>query len=37
LMWMLPRSEWGIYEHSAVVEPLDLAGEIARWSGVATI
>jgi len=37
LMWMLPRSEWGIYEHSAVVEPLDLAGEISRWSGVATI
>lgn len=37
LMWMLPRSEWGIYEHSAVVEPLDLAGEISRWSGVATV
>jgi len=37
LMWMLPRSEWGIYEYSAVVEPLDLAGEIARWSGVTTV
>jgi catechol-2,3-dioxygenase len=37
LMWMLPRSEWGIYEQSAVVDPLDLAGEIARWSGVVTI
>jgi catechol-2,3-dioxygenase len=34
LMWMLPRSEWGIYEQSAVVEPLDLAAEISRWSGV---
>jgi catechol-2,3-dioxygenase len=37
LMWMLPRSEWGIYEQSAVVDPLDLAAEISRWSGVATV
>jgi catechol-2,3-dioxygenase len=37
LMWMLPRSEWGIYEHSAVVDPLDMTKEIARWSGVVTV
>jgi catechol-2,3-dioxygenase len=37
LMWMLPRSEWGIYEQSAVVDPLDLVAEIARWSGVTTV
>jgi len=36
LMWMLPRSDWGVYEHSAPVDHLDLAGEIERWSGVAT-
>jgi len=36
LMWMLPRSDWGVYEHSAPVDHLDLAGEIKRWSGVAT-
>lgn len=36
LMWMLPRDEWGPYEHSAPVDPLDLAGEIQRWSGVHT-
>ncbi len=35
-MWMLPRSAWGEYEHSATVEHLDLAGEVSRWSGVAT-
>jgi len=36
LMWMLPRDAWGEYEASAPVEHLDLAGEVARWSGVAT-
>lgn len=36
LMWMLPRSEWGAYEHSAPVDPLDLAGEVRRWSDVHT-
>jgi catechol-2,3-dioxygenase len=36
IMWMLPRSEWGPYEHSAPVDPLDLDAEIERWSGVAT-
>jgi catechol-2,3-dioxygenase len=36
IMWMLPRAAWGEYEHSAVVEPLDLAGDVARWSGIGT-
>ena len=36
IMWMLPRSAWGEYEQAAVVEHLDLAGELARWSGVGT-
>lgn len=36
LMWMLPRNEWGPYEHSAPVDHLDLGGEVRRWSGVRT-
>ena len=36
LMWMLPRQEWGVYERSAPIDRLDLAGDIERWSGVAT-
>ncbi len=35
VMWMLPRSAWSSVE-AAVVEPLDLDGEVARWSGVRT-
>jgi hypothetical protein len=35
-MWMLPREAWGEHESSAVVERLDLAAEVTRWSGVAT-
>jgi catechol-2,3-dioxygenase len=36
VMWMLPRDDWGEHEHAAGVAPLDLAGEVARWSGVRT-
>ena len=36
IMWMLPRDDWGDYEHSATVEHLDLAAELTRWSGVRT-
>ena len=36
VMWMLPRAEWGRYEHEAVVEPVDLASEVARWRGAST-
>ena len=36
IMWMLPRSQWGDYARSAVVERLDLAAELDRWSGIHT-
>jgi hypothetical protein len=36
IMWMLPREEWGAYASTASVEPLDLAAEVSRWSGVPT-
>jgi catechol-2,3-dioxygenase len=36
VMWLLPRAAWGEHEHRAVVERLDLAHELATWSGVAT-
>lgn len=36
IMWMLPRDAWGEHESQAVIERLDLASEVARWSGVAT-
>jgi catechol-2,3-dioxygenase len=36
IMWMLPRESWGEFGDQAIVEPLDLSGELARWSGVAT-
>jgi catechol-2,3-dioxygenase len=36
IMWMLPREAWGEYESSAPIDRLDLAGELARWSGVRT-
>ena len=36
LMWMLPRDHWGVYESAAPIDHLDLAGEIERWTGVAT-
>ena len=34
--WMLPRAEWGQYEDQAPIERLDLAAEVAKWSGVST-
>jgi catechol-2,3-dioxygenase len=36
VMWMLPREAWGEYESKAVVERLDLATELERWTGVVT-
>ncbi|GAB2586385.1 glyoxalase [Paractinoplanes abujensis] len=36
IMWMLPRADWGEYENAAPVDRLDLAAEVARWSGVST-
>ena len=34
VMWMLPRDAWGELANAAPVERLDLAAEVARWSGV---
>jgi catechol-2,3-dioxygenase len=36
VMWMLPRAQWGQYEDQAPIERLDLAAEVATWSGVST-
>lgn len=36
IMWMLPQEDWGAYADAGVVEPLDLAAEVDRWSGVRT-
>lgn len=36
IMWMLPRDEWGPYEGAAPIDHLDLAAEVARWSGLRT-
>lgn len=36
IMWLLPRDSWGEHESQAIVERLDLAGEVERWSGVKT-
>lgn len=31
IMWLVPRESWGEHEHSAVIELLDLEGELARY------
>ena len=31
VMWTVPREDWGDYEHEAVVQPLDLDAELARF------
>ena len=36
VMWMLPKADWGEFEHAAPVEHLDLADEVRRWGGVRT-
>jgi len=36
IMWMLPRKNWGVYENSAPVEPLNLEEEVSQWSGIKT-
>jgi hypothetical protein len=35
-MWLLPRDEWGPYEHAAPVDHLDLDAEVRRRTGVHT-
>jgi catechol-2,3-dioxygenase len=36
IMWMVPRDAWGEFENAAPVAHLDLAAEVARWSGART-
>lgn len=36
IMWLLPRSAWGEYEHRAVVERLDWETDLRVWSGTPT-
>ena len=36
IMWMLPRADWGEFENAAPIDRLDLAAEVARWSGAGT-
>ncbi len=31
VMWLVPRERWGEYERRAVIEPLDLDREVARF------
>jgi catechol-2,3-dioxygenase len=31
VMWLVPRDQWGEYDRRAVVQPLDLQGELARF------
>lgn len=31
VMWLVPRGEWGAYEHAAPVRPLDIDAELARY------
>jgi catechol-2,3-dioxygenase len=35
VMWRVPREHWGGYERRAIVEPLDLQREIARFGETA--
>ncbi|MGW0707938.1 VOC family protein [Streptomyces sp. NPDC002643] len=36
ILWMLPRDQWDAYATTTPVEPLDLAAEASRWSGIQT-
>ncbi len=34
VLWAVPPEHWGTAEHEAVIEPLDLVGDIARFAKV---
>ena len=36
VMWLTPASEWGADESAAIVRPLDLEGDLARYGGSTT-
>lgn len=31
IMWLVPREDWGEYEHDAIIERLDLERELGRY------
>ena len=33
IMWLVPKDQWGHYDHRAVVLPLDIRKEVARFGG----
>jgi catechol-2,3-dioxygenase len=33
IMWMVPRDQWGDYDRNAVVQPLSIERELARFGG----
>jgi catechol-2,3-dioxygenase len=33
VMWLVPPEEWGAAEHEAIVAPLDISGDAARFGG----
>jgi catechol-2,3-dioxygenase len=33
VMWLVPPDEWGDAEHQAIVQPLDIAGDVRRFGG----
>jgi catechol-2,3-dioxygenase len=34
VMWLVPPEHWGESEHQAIIDPLDIEAEIARFAGV---
>jgi catechol-2,3-dioxygenase len=34
IMWLVPREDWGDYEHDAVIERLDLERELDRYRAI---
>ncbi len=34
VMWLTPREHWGDEEHEAIIRPLDIAGDKARFSAL---
>jgi catechol-2,3-dioxygenase len=37
VMWLNPPENWGSKEHDAIVAPLDLPGDIARYGGSTSV
>lgn len=34
VMWLVPAAHWGVAEHQAIIDPLDIRGEIERFAKV---